>query len=86
MAHPFGIVGLIINMVGSLVLLWFPPTVEEYTPDGFKISGSLSELPESDAQRHEWQRNFRARKRAFRGAMALLLIGFTLQLLDLFCT
>jgi len=81
--HCVGIAGLVLNMAGSLLLIWFPPTVQEYTPEGVKISGSLSELPESDAQRHEWQRRFRARTRAFRGAIALLLIGFALQLVDL---
>jgi hypothetical protein len=79
-AHPFGIIGLIMNMVGSLMLLWFPPSVTAYSSDGAPIidwSGPASEAG---------KRKYRLRKDGFKLAIALLFLGFFLQLLDLIKT
>jgi hypothetical protein len=88
MHHPLGVFGLGTNVIGTVLLLFFPPKVEEFTPDGLKISGggAFSELPVSDTQKHERQRQFRRRKRTFRAGFAFLLIGFSLQLIDLLVT
>jgi hypothetical protein len=43
MAHPFGVVGLVLNIAGVVLLLWFPPTVSDYTEDGLKVMGGWAE-------------------------------------------
>lgn len=83
MAHLVGIVGLSLNMAGTVLLLWFPPTVQGYTADGSQNLGWWSNLPKDDEQRRQWQRKYLVRKWAFRGTMGLLLIGFASQLVDL---
>jgi hypothetical protein len=86
--HPLAFIGLVVNMVATLLLLWFPPTVQEYTADGHKISGggAFSELPRDDEQRSRWRLQYNLRKATFRISMGLLLIGFALQMFDLIDT
>ncbi len=81
MTHPMAIVGLILNMAGSLMLLWYPPKVTDYTPDGAAVSagGTFSELPATLYGKQQYQ----LRRRGFNLAIALLVLGFLLQLLDL---
>ncbi len=85
--HLFGIVGLVLNAAATVLLMWFPPTVAEYTEDGTWVpgGGTFSELPASPEQRRLWQRRFKVRRWSFRGAMGLLFFGFALQLIDLIC-
>jgi hypothetical protein len=78
MAHPFGIIGLIMNMGGSLMLLWSPPSVTGYSPEGARILGGFSEMPTP-----EGKRQYRIRREGFKLAIGLLFLGFFLQLLDL---
>jgi hypothetical protein len=78
MAHPLGVIGLIVNMLGSLMLLWFPPSVSDYTREGAPIVGGWSGIA-SDVGK----RKYRYRKDGFKFAIALLVLGFFLQLLDL---
>jgi hypothetical protein len=80
MAHPFGIIGLIVNMAASVMLLRFPPPVSEYTPDGAPIIGWRGR-PTPDGKRH-----YELRKHGYKLAIALLFLGFFLQLLDLITT
>ena len=81
--HWIGITGLALNMLGSGLLLWFTPGGNPYTADGLRISGAWSELPASDEQRQEVQRKHLRYALIFRGAFALLVAGFLLQLVDL---
>jgi hypothetical protein len=60
--------------------LRFPPPVSEYTPDGAPIIG-WSGRPTVEGKRH-----YELRKDGYKLAMALLLLGFFLQLLDLLTT
>jgi hypothetical protein len=85
MTHCLGIIGLATNMAGSVLLIWFPPTVSGYTADGSRISGggAWSEHPASDAERQEGRRHYVRRQHLFRFAVALLAFGFFLQLVDL---
>jgi hypothetical protein len=34
MPHPFRAVGLLLNLIGSLLLLYFPPTLRLFTGEG----------------------------------------------------
>jgi hypothetical protein len=86
MAHGYAIAGLIANLAGTVLLLWFPPNVQGYTADGKMVSGFWSNLPKDDSQRQQWRRRYLVRKWAFIVSMALLLIGFGLQLVDLIVT
>ena len=81
MAHALGIVGLVLNMAGALMLLWFPPKVPEYSPEGAAVSagGSFSELPATPYGKRQYE----IRRRGFNFAIALLVLGFLLQLVDL---
>jgi hypothetical protein len=77
MVHPLGIIGLIANMGGSVMLLWYPPSVSEYGKDGAPIVG-WSGTPSAKGKRR-----YRIRKDGFNLAIGLLFLGFFLQLLDL---
>lgn len=83
--HVFGIVGLGLNIVATVLLIWFPPTVAEYTVEGQWVpgGGTFSELPKNRYETQENVRSYRRHKRLFRLAIVLLLIGFALQLVDL---
>lgn len=85
MAHPFGVAGLVLNMIGAVLLIWFPPTDRANTPEGWGTSGggTFSELPHSTAENWEGLRAFRRHRSLFRVALVLLFIGFSLQLVDL---
>jgi hypothetical protein len=80
MTHVFGIIGLIVNMAATVLLLRFPPSVREYTADGAPIVAWKGTA--SDAGK----RKFRFRRDGYKFAIALLLLGFFLQLLDLLVT
>ena len=81
MAHPMAIIGLISNMAGSVMLLWYPPKVTEYTAEGAAVSagGSFSEMLPTPFGKRQYE----IRRRGFNFAIALLVLGFLLQLLDL---
>ena len=83
MAHPLGILGLALNMAGSIALLWFPPKVSDYTPEGLQVVGGWSELPRDAAEAKRNKRSHRLRTNAFRLGVLLLVVGFALQLFDL---
>jgi hypothetical protein len=75
--HCVGILGLSFNMIASFILLWFPPSVREYTEEG---APSVSFIGPPTA---EGKRRHRIRKHGYSFAIALLILGFLLQLLDL---
>jgi hypothetical protein len=81
--HPLGVVGLVFNFAGALLLIWFPTAVGEYQPEGVRQIGSMGNLPSSEEQRRWWQHKAVCRKRLYYLAMLLLVVGFALQLLDL---
>ena len=66
------------------MLLWYPPKVTEYTAEGAAVSagGSFSELPATPYGKRQYE----LRRRGFNLAIALLVLGFLLQLLDLLRT
>jgi hypothetical protein len=80
MTHLFGIIGLIVNMVATVLLLVFPPTVSEYTAGGEPI------VPWKGTASDAGKRKYRIRKDRYKFAIALLFLGFFLQLLDLLVT
>jgi hypothetical protein len=82
-AHPFGVVGLGLNVMGTFLLLWFPPTAENYTRDGQKVIGPWAELARNHYEQHEWQRAHYWERRTSRIALSLLALGFVLQGIDL---
>ena len=88
MNHPLGVTGLVLNAIGSLLLIRYGPNVEGYTKDGFRVpEGSpFSEVPSSHYQKEDWRREFKRRQWTFRIAFALLTSGFVLQLFDLLFT
>jgi hypothetical protein len=77
MTHTLGTVGLLLNAVGALLLLWFPPAVTAFTADGRE-----GVIFVNDVNPDAWVR-YRRRRRGFRIAIAALVIGFVLQLIDL---
>jgi hypothetical protein len=82
-AHPLGVAGLILNMAGTVLLLWFPPTSQRYYSNGTARGTSFAAVPQSEAQRRHWKLMYHVDRWAYRAAMALLLLGFLLQLVDL---
>ena len=72
-------------MTGALMLLFYPPRVEGYTPDGDRVSGAgfWAELAQSDSERRNNLRRYALRKNLYRVAVMLLLVGFCLQAIDL---
>jgi hypothetical protein len=78
--HPIGIAGLIVNMIAVLLLLRFPPSVSQYTADGRPIIGWAGVATDGGKRRHL------IRKHGYEFAIALLFLGFFLQLLDLITT
>lgn len=83
LSHPAGVVGLLLNVAGTLLLLRVPSAVGEYTPEGLQVVGGWSELPQSDSQREDWKRRAARHRLTYHLAVGLLLIGFSLQLFDL---
>jgi len=83
--HFWGVAGLLFNMAAAVMLLWFPPKIEEYTPDGLWVPGGgpFSEIPANEEVRRRNVRRYQVRREGFRFAFALLFLGFLLQLLDL---
>lgn len=78
--HPLGIVGLVLNMAGSMLLLWAPPGARGYRPDGSAVGWfSFRATPEG-------KRRYLLYANGFRLAVLLLVVGFFLQLLDLINT
>jgi hypothetical protein len=78
--HPVGVVGLIVNMLAVLLLLRYPPTVTQFTPDGRPVIGWAGAATDAGKRRH------RIGKHGYKFAIALLFLGFFLQLLDLIST
>jgi hypothetical protein len=76
--HPFGIGGLVANMIATVMLLKFPPDLKGYLPDGSNVGGTFAELPTP-----EGKRRFRRLQDGYKLALALLFLGFFLQALDL---
>jgi hypothetical protein len=86
--HLWGSTGLCVNMAASILLLWFPPKVAEYTEDGLRIpdGGTFREIPATADGRRSNMRRYRVRRDGFRLEFAMLFLGFFLQLLDLLTT
>jgi hypothetical protein len=83
MPHPLAIFGLITTIVGTLLLLRFPPTVQGFTADGDQIFGVWREIAQSDAERFDNRRRYRDEQLGFFTAIWLIVLGFVLQLFDL---
>lgn len=80
MAHPFGIFGLCLTMIGTALLLKFPPGARGYQPDGsWHGWWAVRATPEG-------KRQYVLLTRGYRGALCLMIIGFALQLMDLMLT
>jgi hypothetical protein len=77
MHHPYGIAGLAANMLGSAVLLYFPPGTKGYQLDGSQHAWWMLG-PTEDGKREYWRL-----RNGFKLGFWLLLLGFLLQLLDL---
>jgi hypothetical protein len=84
-AHLPGVIGLVLNMAGSILLLWSTPPAAEYTAAGLRLKGVPWETP-TEEELLRGRRHHRRMKLTFRLAVLLLLIGFTLQLIDLLRT
>jgi hypothetical protein len=78
MPHPYGSIGLIANMVGTLLMLRYPPSVQEYTESGRPI------ILWAGRESADGKYRYTMRKHAYSFALSLLFFGFFLQLLDLF--
>jgi hypothetical protein len=78
MAHPLGIAGLALSMVGAGLLLWFPPVVPAvFTKEGSQfLSWVNNPTPEG-------LRRYARQKWGSRLAIGTLVLGFLLQLIDL---
>jgi hypothetical protein len=77
MARALGIVGLVLNMIGAGLLLWFPPATRRFTQDGRLVNAWVNNpTPEG-------LRGYRRQTRGFLLAIGLLVVGFFLQLLAL---
>jgi nitrate reductase gamma subunit len=75
--HPLGIIGLTLNMIGAALLLWCPPGAGGYQKDGSMFAWwHLPATPHG--KRRYWLLTF-----GFRFGIALLVIGFLFQMLDL---
>jgi len=77
MHHTYGIAGLIANILGTFMLLYFPPETKAYEPDGSEKVAWVG--PPTAAGRREYLKL----KNGFKLGFWLLLLGFLLQLLDL---
>jgi hypothetical protein len=75
--HPFGVAGLIANTAAALLLVRYPPLLDQYTRDGRPI------FEWAGAPTTEGKRRSRIATRGYPFAMSLLALGFLLQLLDL---
>jgi hypothetical protein len=76
--HVLAFVGLSANMVGTLLLLNFPPDLKAYRPDGSNRGQGFGVQATPDGLR--MHQRFRD---GYKLALALLFLGFFLQLLDL---
>jgi hypothetical protein len=80
MHHPLAACGLFLSLLGSLLLLSFPPVVTIYTAKGEPLVQWVSrEIPGG-------RRRYLFQKFGFCVAILMLAGGFLLQLLDLFCS
>jgi hypothetical protein len=79
LAHPLGVIGLVLNMMGGAMLLWFPPSVRTFDDDGRELLTRVATTPVVPHGRLRCRLSWWG----FRVAILLFVIGFTLQLLDL---
>jgi hypothetical protein len=79
MAHLPGVLGLVINIIGSILLLFGAPTVMTATMDGAVVPAPYKTLHPTV------QKLYRPKRNVFFCGIAGLIIGFVLQLLDLLC-
>jgi hypothetical protein len=79
--HALGFVGLSANMVGTLLLLRFPPDLKGYRQDGSNRGQGfgVKATPEG-------LRLYQRFRDGYKLALGLLFLGFFLQLLDLLIT
>jgi hypothetical protein len=78
--HTLGIVGLVMNTVGAFGLIPFPPDLKGLRRDGtIPVPGAMALERWIPNGRHL----YRIQKIGFFTTIALLVIGFILQLLDL---
>lgn len=76
-SHWPGVSGLVANMIGTVLLLWFPPVVKIFNQDGSEQVVWIRP-PSADGIRR-----YTIQIRGFRLAVALLFLGFFLQWLDM---
>jgi hypothetical protein len=79
MPHPFGIAGLVLSMLASLLLLGFPPDAGGY--DKYGVYRAPGQIPVAPTKLGQFRYKFL--KNGFRIAMGFLFVGFALQLVDL---
>jgi hypothetical protein len=77
MAHPLGLIGLTINIIGSILLLFGAPTVMTATMDGAVVPAPYKTLHPNV------QKLYRPKRIVFFCGVAGLIIGFILQAIDL---
>jgi hypothetical protein len=77
MTHLLGIVGLSLNTIGALLLLWFPPDVRRYTEQGAMVVNAVL-IPLVENVPRYWRQKW-----GFRVAIGFLVLGFILQGFDL---
>jgi hypothetical protein len=75
--HPIGMVGLAANTLGSLMLLWYPPDLRGYQPDG-SWHGWFAVAPTP-----EGKREYASRREGYQLSVGLIALGFFLQLFDM---
>jgi hypothetical protein len=80
MAHPLGMLGLIVNVAGTFLLLRFPPAVVQYTQDGRRVVEWVG-TPTAEGKHRAL-----LAMRGYPLGVSLLTLGFLLQLLDLLRT
>ena len=77
--HPLAVTGLAFNMVGAVMLLWFPPSVRTFDDEGRELLTRVAITPVAPHGRLRHRLN----QWGFRIAIVLFLLGFALQLIDL---
>jgi hypothetical protein len=78
--HTLGIVGLVMNTLGAFGLIPFPPDLKGVRRDGtLSVPGAMGLIRLIPNGRHV----YRIQKIGFFATIALLVVGFFLQLLDL---
>jgi hypothetical protein len=80
--HYLAATGLALNLVGTLLVLAYPPR----PVDGIGAPDYWSDMPKTPDARGEWIRRWQTRDYKWRQAFLLLIAGFAPQLIDLLIT